>query len=90
MKCGKETQDGQLFCARCLEAMEAYPVKPDTHIQLPVRNVEAAPKKQTRKVRGKDAQIAALRLQNRLMWVVILTLVLAIVLLAIRSGLLPG
>ena len=37
MKCGKDTQDGWMFCAHCLEVMEVYPVKPDTHIQLPVR-----------------------------------------------------
>ena len=80
MKCGKETQEGQLFCARCLESMEAYPVKPDVHIQLPVRSKEAAPKKQSRKGHApqKDAQLAALQWKVRWMALVILVLLLAL------------
>ena len=80
MKCGNHTEDGQVFCARCQEMMEDYPVKPDTHIQLPVRNVEALPKKQPRKWRSgeKDAQITNLRQQIRWMWLVIIALLLAI------------
>ncbi len=80
MKCGKQTEDGQMFCARCLEAMEAYPVKPDAHIQLPVRNGETAPKKQSRKGRPqqKDAQIVALQRKVRWMALVIFALLLAL------------
>ena len=86
MKCGKDTENGRMFCNRCLEVMEAYPVKPDVHIQLPARNTEAAPKKQTRRVRvdPKDAKIATLRLQLRLMWVVVLALLLAVAILLLH------
>ena len=35
LNCGEETQGGQVFCKKCLEAMEAFPVSPDTVIQLP-------------------------------------------------------
>ena len=90
MKCGKDTQDGQMFCAHCLEGMEAYPVKPDVHIQLPSRNGESALKKPTHKNRPKAAQLAALRLQIRLLWAVIAALLLAIAVLVVRGGLLPG
>ena len=90
MKCGKDTEETQLFCARCLEVMEAYPVKPDTHIQLPVRDEEIIPKKQTHKIRTKDGQIATLRLQLRLMWAVVAVLLLGVAVLLSRSGLLPG
>lgn len=85
MKCGKDTKDGQVFCDHCRESMEAYPVKPDAHIQLPIRNIKAAPKKQIRKKPTKDAQVASLRLQIRWMWVVILALLLAIGALLAKS-----
>ena len=91
MKCGKNTEDGRLFCAHCLEVMEAYPVKPDVHIQLPARNGGAAPKKQSRKrVDPKDAKIAAQRLQLRLMWVVVIALTLAVAILLLRGGVKPA
>lgn len=45
MKCGREIPLGQVFCKECLADMEAYPVKPDTPIQLPVQSAEAAPKR---------------------------------------------
>ena len=88
MKCGKDTEEGQLFCGRCLDGMEAYPVKPDVHIQLPTRNGETAHKKQAAPVRTKAAQIATLRLQLRLMWGVVVVLLLAVAFLLSLSGLL--
>lgn len=45
MKCGREIEDGQVFCADCLEAMEKYPVKPGIAIQLPNRKETPALKK---------------------------------------------
>ena len=80
MKCGKRTEEGQSFCVRCLEVMEAYPVKPDIHIQLPVRKQEDFHKKQNRKnrVSRKDSQIAGLRKQIRWMWVLVVLLALAL------------
>ena len=87
MKCGKDTRDERTFCDHCLEVMEAYPVKPDAQIQLPVRNAEATPKKQPRKTRidPKDAKIATQRLQIRWLWVVVIALVLALGLLLLRG-----
>ena len=91
MKCGKETKNERVFCARCLEVMEAYPVKPDVIVQLPSHNPEAAPKKQSRKIRidPKDAQIIALRRQLRLMWLLVIALLLALGLLMAREYCLP-
>ena len=39
MKCGKKTEENQVFCESCLQVMDAYPVKPDTAIHLPNRNL---------------------------------------------------
>ena len=87
VKCGKKTEDERIFCARCLEGMEAYPVKSDIHIQLPVRQKETAVKKQHGKGRRdtRDGKIAALQRQNRLLWVVVVALLLAVAVLLIRD-----
>jgi hypothetical protein len=50
LKCGKKTTDEQVFCDTCLASMDAYPVKPDVHIQLPNRP-EVTVKKAARKRR---------------------------------------
>ena len=38
LKCGRETQQAQVFCPVCQEAMQKYPVKPGTVIHLPQRD----------------------------------------------------
>lgn len=91
MKCGKDTEDGQAFCAHCLEGMEAYPVKPDAHIQLPNRKAEESSKKQTRKSRPrKQHQAAKLRKQIRWMWAVIVLLILALAFSWGKEAVIPG
>jgi len=37
MKCGREIQEGQVFCTDCLKVMEKYPVRPGTAVHLPKR-----------------------------------------------------
>jgi len=37
-KCGRETQDQQMFCPSCCEEMLNYPVDIATPVQLPLRN----------------------------------------------------
>ena len=49
MKCGKETDSGQVFCKSCLEVMEKYPIKPDIVVQLPPTRNLSGDKKTTRK-----------------------------------------
>ena len=44
MKCGRETENEQVFCGECLSVMEKYPVKPGIVIHLP-RHEDAPPKK---------------------------------------------
>lgn len=45
MKCGRDLESGEVFCAECREAMKQYPVKPGTVVQLPHRTDDAASKK---------------------------------------------
>ena len=49
MKCGKETDSGQVFCDSCLETMKQYPVKPDTVVQVPPPRYLGQDKKSSRK-----------------------------------------
>ena len=37
MKCGREIDEGHVFCPDCLTTMERYPVKPGTAVHIPVR-----------------------------------------------------
>ena len=34
MKCGVDVPEGQVFCDKCLEIMNRYPVKPGTPVQI--------------------------------------------------------
>ncbi len=49
LKCGNETENEQVFCQRCLEIMEQYPVKPGTPARIPHRNLNTLAKKQNRR-----------------------------------------
>ncbi len=49
MKCGKKTDETQVFCEDCLAVMANYPVRPDTVVQLPIRATAPAKKAAPRK-----------------------------------------
>ena len=49
LKCGKETEENQVFCNSCLESMEQYPVKCTAPVHLPERKPDHVPKKIPRK-----------------------------------------
>ena len=44
-KCGREIENGQVFCPVCLEEMEQYPVKPGTVVHIPKHPEDDAEKK---------------------------------------------
>ena len=80
LKCGKKTKDEQGFCSRCLEGMEAYPVKPDVHVQLPNRPEAADLKKSARKRRILSAEEQVPLLRRRIRRLMALSLLLLILL----------
>ena len=45
IKCGRDIEEGQVFCPECLGVMEKYPVKPGIAIQLPKRKETPLQKK---------------------------------------------
>lgn len=87
LKCGKKTAEDQSFCAACLEAMDAYPVKSDVHLQLPNRINSTAAKKASRKRRGQSAEEQAASLRRSVRYLTVLS-VLLLALLVVCAGLL--
>jgi len=72
MKCGREIDEGQVFCYDCLSDMAKYPVKPGTAIQLPKRRETVVTRKvfNRRKTLTPEEQISKLRKSLRTMMIV--------------------
>ena len=68
IKCGISVQEPQVFCDRCLEDMEKYPVKPNIVVKLPVRPSAAPVKKKARRQKGtmQEEQLRHMRFKLRL------------------------
>lgn len=86
LKCGKEAEDNRVFCAHCLEVMEAYPVKQGISIQLPNRPAPAPAKKTARRHKAVPAEEQVQHLK-RSVRVLSLMLVVVSILLAITAAL---
>ena len=66
LKCGNETENEQVFCQRCLDVMEQYPVKPGTIARIPHRSNNVGAKKQNRrKAHNLEDQVIRLRVAAR-------------------------
>ena len=83
MKCGRDTQEGQVFCTSCLEVMAKYPVKPGIAIQLPGRKNAPAPKKaQTKRKQSITPEEQIRKLKKHLKRMILLWLVTLLLLAA--------
>ena len=82
MKCGREIPASQVFCDRCLEVMQRYPVKSDAPIHLPNHRPQVVPKKPASRRRqlSPEEQVPVLkRVCRRLIFcVVVLALLLTV------------
>ena len=79
MKCGRETQNENVFCQNCLQEMEKYPVRPGTVVLLPRRKEPSMLKKITKRhVPTAEEQVKLLH-----KWVVVLSILLTICVAAI-------
>ena len=68
LKCGREIDEGQVFCGDCLLDMQKYPVKPGAAVLLPPQAKEEPSQKGPPRRRGKptpDDQIRSLRIRVR-------------------------
>ena len=93
MKCGRASEDKQVFCPACLEEMEKYPVKPGTPASIPVRPVAPPPRKAPKAPRfaTPEEHIAYLR-KSRRNWVMaffVILLLLGFVCTALFQQLFP-
>lgn len=85
LKCGKETADGQVFCADCQQIMQQYPVKPGTAIHLPHRDSVSADKKQHEKIRDASRADTVAQLRRMIHWLTATIAILSVLLLLTAS-----
>lgn len=82
IKCGRDTENNQYFCAQCQETMQRYPVKPNIAIQLPKRQVvQETPKRRRRRLFPEET-IEHLRSAVRWEAATIVVLLLALILVS--------
>ena len=87
LKCGKETDEGSVFCAQCQEKMSKHPVKPGTVIHLTHREIPLPDKKAAAKVREETPSDQLLQLRKMIRWL-IATITLLSLLLCATAGML--
>ncbi len=72
IKCGRETQNEQIFCFDCLAEMEKYPVKPGTAVKLPERREPSVFRRNLkRRTVNTDEQIRILKHKVRQLTIVL-------------------
>ena len=85
LKCGREIEDGQVFCEDCLIEMAKYPVKPGTAVLLSSRNASSVPKKNHNHRRSKvppEDQLRVLRVRVRVLTILLTICVILLFALA--------
>lgn len=83
LKCGKKTEEKQVFCSACLADMACHPVKPDTAIHIPHRE-PYIPKKRHRELTTEEINA---QLRSMIRWLTVTVGVLAL-LICLLAGLL--
>lgn len=81
LKCGRDTQPGQVFCDACLEIMEWYPVKPGTAVLLPKRQDGPVKKLPKRRTPTPEEVIKTLRRQVRNLTIFLVLMILLVCLM---------
>ncbi len=76
IRCGKELDASQVFCAECLEEMEKHPVKPGTPIQLPYREPNNAAKRASFRLADSKWKDKIFRLKYTILWLIIIIVLL--------------
>lgn len=83
LHCGRETANNQVFCDRCLENMERYPVKPGTAVHLPVHKAPENTRKSQHRRRRIPSMEERLLIQRRIIrWMALILVVLILALAA--------
>lgn len=78
LRCGRKTEENEVFCPECLEVMEQQPVKPDTPIVIPNRETRT-PQKRTAQISPSVKKAKKLsRLRSVVFWLILLVILLAV------------
>lgn len=85
MKCGRETASRQVFCEKCLDEMEKYPVKPGTVVRLPQRREESVFKKSLPRRRVQITLEEQVKSMKKTLRSLIATVILLMVLLCVAG-----
>lgn len=80
MRCGKKTEDKNVFCPECLAEMENYPVKPGAVIHIPTRRAPEPNKPRKKKEKTLEEQLVVMRQAVRVMTACVLGLMGALIL----------
>ena len=83
MKCGREVEEGQVFCLDCQKEMAKYPVRPGTVVLLPKREDAHFPKKSQAKRRSGPTPEEQIKSLKRRLRVVTALLLVSLTLLAV-------
>ena len=86
LKCGREIEEGRVFCPDCLSEMDRHPVKPGTKAVIHPRETEAPAPAQ--KIIPPEELLARSRKQNRSLkrWVTALGVLLVLTLGVLSYG----
>ena len=81
MKCGRETENEQVFCQDCLQIMEKYPVRPGTVVLLPRRRETTIKKTVKRHSVSAEELTKILRKRLTILWIVLVVFIAAIIMM---------
>lgn len=74
IKCGRDTENNQVFCPECLASMDQAPIKPGTPVSIPKRPA----REYTPPVKKDKPEDIILRLQKKLKALTIVILILLV------------
>lgn len=83
MKCGREVEEGQVFCLECRKDMAKYPVRPGTVVLLPKREEAFTMKKTQPKRRTAPTPEEQIRSLKGKLWTVTVLLLVSLSLMAV-------
>ena len=81
MKCGRETENEEVFCRNCLQIMEKYPVRPGTVVLLPRRREPTMKKTVKRHSIPAEEQIKILKKRVMILWFALVLCIAAILIM---------
>ena len=74
LKCGKATEENNVFCPECLAVMDRYPVRQDTAVVLPQRKPRE--RREQKKLIKPEEMISQLQLKVKRLWITVAVLLL--------------